>query len=266
MENQEINGQLQKLLAPECSCENKRGCPPKKDYDPNTLMQELIDIVTEIYKKNQEIKATALELSLPPHKVKKLLITGNVISYPETEQIQALLQQGRTIEEIQGIMGLSYSTINTYLPYTKVIYKMSEISQNAERIKRYKERKQAIADLKKDCREENLWKCIIAFRNYPFYTASGLTFAYTLKVGRNGEFTKELFINRRENSKSLAWSSVKIAFEKAVEKRGAVFERPKAIADVRGVSYSYSLLWRFGVISVPEKVEVKLKGKADGIR
>lgn len=123
------------------------------------------------------------------------------------------------------------------------------------------ERIQAIADLKKACTEENLWKCIIAFQNYPFHTASGLPFTYNLKVGRNGEFTKELFIDRRENSKSLAWSSVKIAFEKAVEKQGAVFARPKAIADVRGVSYSYSLLWRFGVISVPEEAEKKLRGK-----
>ena len=30
-------------------------------------------------------------------------------------------------------MGLGYSALHTYLPYTKVIYKMSEISQNAER-------------------------------------------------------------------------------------------------------------------------------------
>lgn len=261
MENREINRQVQENLAPECSCEKKRGRPPKKDYDSNALMQELIDIVAEVYQKIQEIKATAMELSLPPNKVKKLLITGNVISYPETEKIQALLQQGKIIKEIQEMIGLSYSTINTYLPYTKVIYKMSEISQNAERIKRYKERKQAIADLKKDCTEEKLWKCIIAFRNYPFYTASGLPFTYTLKVGRSGEFTKELFINRRENSKSLAWSSVKIAFERAVEKQSTVFDRPKTIADVRGVSYSYSFLWRFGVIRVPEEVEKKLRGK-----
>lgn len=128
---------------------------------------------------------------------------------------------------------------------------------NAERVKRYQARKR----LKEACTEENLWKCVIAFQNYPFHTASGLPFTYTLKFGRNGECTKELFIDRRENSKSLAWSSVKIAFEKAAEKQGTVFERPKAIADVRGVSYSYSLLWRFGVISVPEEVEKKLRGK-----
>ena len=66
--------------------ERKRGCPPKKDYDPESLMQELIDTVTEVYHNTNEIKATVIEISLPPHKVKKLLITGKVISYSETEQ------------------------------------------------------------------------------------------------------------------------------------------------------------------------------------
>lgn len=165
------------------------------------------------------------------------------------------------MEEIRAVMGLSYPAINTYLPYKKVIYKLSEISQNAERVNRYKVRKQSVSDLQEICTEENLWNCIVAFQNYPFNTVSGLPFTYTLKVGRNGNFTKELFIDRRENSKSLAWSSVKIAFEKAVEQQGTVFERPKAIADVRGVSYSYSLLWRFGVIRVQEEVEKKLRGK-----
>ena len=35
---------------------------------------------------------------------------------------------------------------------------------------------------------------------------------------------------------------------------------PEEIADVRGISYVYSLLWRFGVIMVPEDVERKLRG------
>ena len=118
-------------------CECKRGRPQKKDYDPETLMKELVDTVAEVYNNTNEIKATAIELALPPQKVKKLLITGKVISYPETEQILSLQRQGRTMEEIENIMGLSYSTINTYLPYSKVIYKLSEISQNAERVRRY---------------------------------------------------------------------------------------------------------------------------------
>lgn len=238
----------------------KRGRTPKKDYDPEALMQELVDTAAEIYREKGEIKATALELSLPPGKVKKLLITGNVLSYPETKQIQDFMRQGKTMAEIQYMMGLSYSTLHTYLPYTKVIYKMSEISQNAERVKTYKARKSAVDTLMAAPTEGHLWDCIVAFQNYTFHTVSGLPFSYTLKKRRNGEYTKELFIDRREKSKSLVWSSIKIAFNKALEKSGTVFTQPKELADVRGVSYTFSLLWRFGIITVPENLGRKLKG------
>ena len=51
-----------------------------------------------------------------------------------------------------------------------------------------------------------------------------------------------------------------MVFRKALEQQGTVFTRPKELADVRGVSYTFSLLWRFRMISVPEEVERKLKG------
>lgn len=257
--NQDITLQSAHKLK-HASEEVKRGRPPKKSYNREIQMRDLIDTVTEVYRTTKEIKATALELSLPPNKVKKLLITGNVLSYPETEQIQELMRQGKTMAEIQNIMGLSYSTLHTYLPYTKVIYKMSEISQNAERVRTYQSRKSAVDTLMTAPTEEHLWDCIVVFQNYPFHTISGLPFSYTLKTGRNGKYTKELFIDRRANSKSLAWSSVRMAFEKALEKRDIVFVRPKELADIRGVSYTFSLLWRFGMISVPEEVAKKLIG------
>ena len=77
-------------------------------------------------------------------------------------------REGKTMAEIQNIMQLSYSAIQTYLPYTKVIYKLSEISQNAERINKYRSRKAAVDLLKEECTEENLWKCIVLFQEYLF--------------------------------------------------------------------------------------------------
>ena len=53
-----------------------------------------------------------------------------------------------------------------------------------------------------------------------------------MRKGRNGEYTKELWIDRREKSKSLAWSSVLLALGNIKEK---VVERPKALGDIRGV-------------------------------
>ncbi len=76
------------------------------------------------------------------------------------------------------------------------------------------EQQSAIALLNRERTEENLWNCVVRFQNETFKTMSGLFFTYELKRGRDGEYTKELWVNRRENSKSLTWSSVLKAFEK----------------------------------------------------
>lgn len=106
---------------------------------------------------------------------------------------------------------------------------------------------------------ENLWQVVLAYQNVIFKTYSGLTFSYELRKGRNGNYTKELWINRRENSKSLTWSSVLLAL-KNIPEIGAVVERPKALGDIRGVTYIYAMFYRFGLIDVPEAVKEKMDG------
>lgn len=117
-------------------------CPPAEEgIQSRTSHAKLIDTVVEVYQTTEEIKAIVIELDLLPNKVKRLLVTSGVLKYIETEHIQELLKQGKTIEEAQSSLNLSYSAINTYLPYSKVIYKMSEVSQNAERVRRYQAKK-----------------------------------------------------------------------------------------------------------------------------
>ena len=110
---------------------------------------------------------------------------------------------------------------------------------------------QSIADALVLNDEQHLWKCIVAFQGYRFKTIFGLPFSYKIKTGRNGELTKELWIDRRESSKSLTWSSVLLAFEKTEGK--PLVERPKALGDIRGVAYIYGMFYRFGLIEVPVK-------------
>ena len=112
--------------------------------------------------------------------------------------------------------------------------------------------------MRKNPCEETLWNCIVAFRGYKFKTLSGLLFTYRLKKGRGDVFTKELWIDRRESSKSLAWSSILLAY-KNIGTIGAVVDRPKALGDIRGVSYIYGMFYRFGLIDVPDKVKEKMK-------
>ncbi len=137
----------------------------------------------------------------------------------------------------------------------------SKIFLESGTIKEYsaaEERRDILEELQKNLTEDNLWKTIVSFQGYTFYTMSGLPFSYSLRKGRCGEFTKELWIDRRKNSKSLAWSSIIRAFKNAVNCSGTVFERPKALGDIRGVSYIYPLFWYFGIIKVPDEIEKKL--------
>lgn len=108
-------------------------------------------------------------------------------------------------------------------------------------------RAQMIKQLQEARTEENLWETIVLCQNQVFETYSGLPFTYELRKGKNGEYTKELWIDRREKSKSLAWSSIRLAFQKV--KNGKIqVSRPKALGDIRGVSYIYPLFLAFGLI------------------
>ena len=231
------------------------GRPPKKDYGPETVMKLLLQTVDEIFDEKQEIKAAALELGLSELKVKKLLITSGKLVYPQTAEIKALLREGNTPEQIQRITGLSRASINAYLPYSKVPYKENQVSANADRCDLYRKRREAMAGI---VDEESLWQCIVLFQYYPFRTVTGLPFKYEIRKGRNGKLTKELWIDRRGESKSLTMSTIAKAYVNS-KKAGDIVERPKALGDLRGISYIYSLFYRFGLIDVPEKVKQKMK-------
>lgn len=134
--------------------------------------------------------------------------------------------------------------------FDKIRYKTMINERNDQRIN-------AIENLKNACTEENLWQAIVAFQNFPFYTASGLPFHYSLKTGRNGELTKELWVNRRENSKSLAWSSVVLAFQHARQISEEI-PGPKKLGNIRGISYIYAIFWKLGLIKVPDTIAEKM--------
>lgn len=112
--------------------------------------------------------------------------------------------------------------------------------------------------------EDALWNMIIKSKGRPFKTCSGLPFSYDIKIGRDGSYTKELWIDRRKDSKSLAWGSIRRAYEKVVEltiEKGStpVVERPKALGDIRGISYIYGIFFCFGIIEVPGDIKNKMQ-------
>lgn len=239
--------------------------PSKPEYSAAKNLTQQMKAATELYTEKMSLQAIADALSLNPIKARKLLITAGVYKSDTAKLVQ---QTFNTLRETQSYsaavtstmsaLQLSRPSVTSYLPYEKGVYfpeeaEAANISAGAERQRHYR----AVVVLKKDPCEENLWKCVVAFRGYKFKTMSGLPFTYTLKKGREDEFTKELWIDRREDSKSLAWSSVLLAYHN-IGKIGEVVDRPKALGDIRGVSYIYGLFYRFGLIDVPDEVKEKM--------
>ena len=58
-----------------------------------------------------------------------------------------MYKEGKDIKEIEQETKLSHASVVGYLPYTKTVYTMKQISVDAERIKRFRERQHAIAAL-----------------------------------------------------------------------------------------------------------------------
>ena len=221
--------------------------PSKPDYDPNKVLQNQMDAAVALYGTDDHpsLQTIADELNLNPIKVRKLLITAGVYDSAVADKVQEVFSTHRdsgwshteAIEATMRELNLSKSSVTSYLPYEKGVYFPAEtdsknLSVGSERIRRMRKRNKVLETLWNEQTEEALWAAVIEFQGYKFHTYSGLVFSYSLKKGRSGVYTKELFIDRRENSKSLAWSSVLLAFHN-IPSIGSAVDRPKALGDIR---------------------------------
>ena len=234
----------------------------KPEYDAGKNLKEQMDAAVALYGEECSLQSIADALNLNPIKVRKLLITAGVYESEVAEKVQATFEEYRETQDYKtsilstaNTMKLSKASVTSYLPYQKGVYfpstEKEKISVGAERQRRYR----AMKRWKADPTEENFWGVVLAYAGVKFKTYSGLPFSYEIKKGRNGEYTKELWIDRREKSKSLAWSSVLLALKNIKEE---VVERPKALGDIRGVTYIYGMFYRFGLINVPDEVKEKM--------
>ena len=163
-------------------------------------------------------------------KKRKPLITAGVYESDVAEKVQDAFEKYRETQDYKtallstaAALDLSKASVTSYLPYQKGVYfpstEKEKISVGAARQRRYR----AIKRWRGDPTEENFWSVVVAYVGVKFKTYSGLPFTYEIKKGGNGEYTKELWIDRREKSKSLdrqgtvccAWE--KTAFEEGLK-------------------------------------------------
>ena len=238
----------------------------KPEYDAGKNLKVQMDAAVALYNSEMSLQAIADALNLNPIKVRKLLITAGVYESDAAKKVKNTFEEYRKTQDHKtailstaAVLKLSNASVTSYLPYEKGVYFLSaadkkKISVGAERQRRYR----AVRKLRTEPTEEHLWEVVLLYAGVRFKTYSGLPFTYEIRKGRNGQYTKELWIDRRENSKSLAWSSVLLALGN-IKKVGEVVERPKALGDIRGVTYIYGMFYRFGLINVPDEAKEKMR-------
>ena len=235
----------------------------KPEYDAGKNLKEQMESAVALYEEEYSLQDIADALALNPIKVRKLLITAGVYESEVAEKVKNTFEEYRETQDYKtsilstaNALQLSKASVTSYLPYQKGVYFPStaskeKISVGAERQRRYR----AMKRWRDEPTEENFWGVVVAYAGVKFKTYSGLPFSYEIKKGRNGEYTKELWIDRREKSKSLAWSSVLLALKNI---KGEMVDRPKALGDIQGVTYIYGMFYRFGLIDVPDEVKEKM--------
>ena len=237
----------------------------KPEYDAGKNLKDQMDAAVALYEEDCSLQSIADVLNLNPIKVRKLLITAGVYESEVAEKVQDTFERYRKTQDYKTsilstatVLGLSKASVTSYLPYEKGVYfpniaDKEKISVGAERQRRYR----AVRKLRTEPTEEHLWEVVLLYAGVSFKTYSGLPFTYEIRKGRNGQYTKELWIDRREKSKSLAWSSVLLALGN-IKKGGEVVERPKALGDIRGITYIYGIFYEFALLEMPEKAKEKI--------
>lgn len=256
---------------------------PEHAAESKRLMNELLDMTVQVWtsEKEPELKAIAEEIELSPAKLRKLLITAgerdhtSYFSSPNADMVLKLKREGKSVKEMCEITGLSYTSVQGYLPHSKLIYNMDTMSAECERIRLYRARKRAISDLHDHLFLPDaslyLWKAIIDFQSYPFHTSGrgsreGVKFTYEVSKsgsagGRHYEgeqvegYGNEMWIitlpDKVRKEKSISRSTVDLALRTAltVQAQEEFVSGPKKLNVPGAGSYLYPMLVRFGVIN-----------------
>lgn len=151
--------------------------------DYKSPMDDLLDEIIRIYAEcNYSLKDTADQLNMSSPKVRKLLITANERDGKEyftsdtTINIIEMYHQGKTVEEMMDVTGLGYQAVQGYLPYSKTIYNMSELTGDAMRLRLSRHRKSlcrdysdAVIGMSKKVEEDFLWNTLSEISGKRFY-------------------------------------------------------------------------------------------------
>ena len=268
--------------------------PKKKNTSPAQSMQALLNRAVTLFDTPYDdrdgvrsadlpsLRFVADEMGTTILRARKLLITADYFTTSTSRQIQRLIDNGCSVEDVMEQTGLGRASVYSYTLYKNLAFNLEETTVNADRHRLFRKRVKAVAELQKHIglpdESEYLWKAIIAFEEYPFKTlgrgknhAGATKFKYTVsRTGGDGGrhyqgvsvdgYGNEMWImtDGVEKEKSISRSTVELAFKNALEeqqKAGCV-SGPRKLGVPGSRSYLYAMFLRFSVIT-QEKEECR---------
>lgn len=99
-----------------------------------------VESVIASYAKNNSILETAKDTGISTVKVRKILITEGLWESDTSLKIGDLLKRGMTTEEIADTLYMSVKNVQAYMPYERGVYGGEELSKEAIRSDKYRNR------------------------------------------------------------------------------------------------------------------------------
>ena len=106
----------------------------------------LIESMTENYLDGMSVNQISQTYNITIQKVIKILVTQDVYSSTHYNQIKELRKQGKTDQEIAGLLHISARAMFCYTPYKKGIYGLKNASANALKLREYRKANQSGAN------------------------------------------------------------------------------------------------------------------------
>ena len=106
-----------------------------------------VKAVVDSYTTNNSILETAKATGVSTVKVRKILITEGLWESDTSIKIGELLNEGMTTEEIANTLYMSIKNVQAYMPYERGVYGGEELSKEAIRSDKYRNRMKKAASM-----------------------------------------------------------------------------------------------------------------------
>ena len=114
-----------------------------EDLQRIALIRSVVDKYRE---EDKSLRRTAAVIGLSETAVRKMLVTAREYDSLRKREIDGLRKQGLSVEQIAKKLGGSEKAIDSYLPYKRGTYAIPSQTQNAERVRRCRAKKEAAED------------------------------------------------------------------------------------------------------------------------